>query len=723
MLPREKSPTRSTASVTNKGTDASLQYVKGIGPKLAVLFETRGFQTVWDLLTFFPRAYQDRQTVTRVEDLQEGTLATVQVQIRSKRWVPLRGRGRSMLEVRAEDESGTLSLKWFHAPRDLDQRLIPGKPLQVIGTAKYYRNQWEMIHPELGFSEPSQESLQHSWGRVVPIYVEIEGLPTRFLRKILWNALQSFSRSIPEDLPVALRSHYHFPLLREALQQIHFPTEKLDAAFHAMASPSHQRMIYEEFLKFQILVLKYRLELRDAAAFALSAQNYETTLQRFLPRLPFTLTQGQQDALKSIGADLSESKPMNRLVQGDVGSGKTVVALLAAAAMLDQGKKVALMVPTEILANQHYAQAIKLLSADFAIGLLTGSSSNEERGKVLSRLKNKGAYLIIGTHALLEDPVEIKDLMLLIIDEQHRFGVNQRKILREKEKGELAPHILLMTATPIPRTLALTAYGSLAVTSIKELPPGRKPIATHFVYQEAQVARAYEAIRAQLKAGRQAYFIYPLVQQSEAEGFTEMKSVLQEVAFLRKSVFPEFSVEALHGQMGADEKQSVMDRFKKGKLHILASTTVVEVGVDVPNATVIAIEHAERFGLSQLHQLRGRVGRGEHASFCYLLAAGHLSDVALARLQLMEKSQDGFEIAEVDLRIRGPGEVLGTRQSGALAFRMADLVRDQDWLLRARNDAVALLKADPQLLQEENQGLRRFMLREGAEQLNRLRTG
>ncbi|HAR44175.1 MAG TPA: hypothetical protein DCS07_16345 [Bdellovibrionales bacterium] len=419
---------------------------------------------------------------------------------------------------------------------------------------------------------------------------------------------------------------------------------------------------------------------------------------------------------------------MNRLIQGDVGSGKTAVAFLAAGCVLAEGAQAALMAPTEILAEQHVKTARRLFGGRLNTALLTGKTPADERLELFRRLEGGEPLLLIGTHALLEDPVVFANLGLVMIDEQHRFGVEQRRTLRKKGSHlnpdglSRLPHSLILTATPIPRTLALTAYGDLAVTSITELPPGRTPVQTRLVRENADRLRAYEHIGKELANGRQAYFIFPLVNESEAEGFTQLKSVIVEAERLGKEVFPEFTVGILHGQMKSDEKACVMARFQANEIQILVSTTVVEVGVDVPNSSIIAIEHAERFGLSQLHQLRGRVGRGQHLSYCYLLTSSRTGEVANQRLDILEETTDGFRISEADLEIRGPGEFIGTRQAGALPFRLANLVRDRDWLLKARDDASTLLKEDADLINKEHASLLRYFTREGQLHLERLKT-
>jgi ATP-dependent DNA helicase RecG len=697
--------------------------VKGVGPRLGAIFESRGISTVRDLLTFFPRAYEDRTRLKTVEELEEGTRGTVAVRVLSSRKIGMR-MGRSMLEARCTDDSGILMLKWFHAPKGLEQRLVPGTPIIVTGTAKKYLGKSEIIHPEIVWNKTSDvvsKDDELNVGRVVPVYTELEGIPSRTFRKVLWEAIHRYGPELPNDLPRHLLEKYALPSAHEAAKEIHFPSSQAEIQpLLDFDTRWHARFIYEEFFKFEYFVLMQKLGVARERAPSIGREGGAKAAQDLEKMLPFQLTGDQKKALADILGDMQEPHPMNRLVQGDVGSGKTVVALLSAAAALAEGFQAALMAPTEILAEQHYKNAVKLFGGKLRVELLTGKTPDSERNRMLPRLAAGEPALLIGTHALLEDPVQFANLGLVMIDEQHRFGVEQRRTLRRK-RLDGHPHSLLLTATPIPRTLALTAYGDLSTTTIKELPPGRSPVRTEVVNSN-QRGRAYEKIRSELQAGHQVYFIYPLVQDSEAEGFTSLKSAITEAETLQHEVFTEFKVGLLHGQMKPDEKTDIMERFKRGELHILVSTTVVEVGVDVPNATVMVIEHAERFGLSQLHQLRGRVGRGAAQSHCYLFTHPRVGENTAERLGVLEKTNDGFQIAEADLEIRGPGEFLGTRQAGALPFRIADLVRDKEWLLRAREDVVALLKTDPKLDRPENFAFRAFLDREGRLQGERLKT-
>lgn len=728
MLPKATSGTTSSKSSINNPTDTPIQFVKGVGPRLGALFKSRGLESVRDLLHFFPRAYEDRtkiRSVAELEELEEGESASVSITILSCRQIPVRN-GKRILEVRGNDETGTLSLKWFHAPRGMEARFIPGKQILVSGTPKLYMGRPEIIHPEITWdTAASVENV----GRLVPIYTELEGISSRTLRKILWEAIQKFSTSLTEDLPASLLQAHRLPRLADAVRMIHFPDTAPSEALIEFDTPAHHRLIYEEFLKFEYLVLRQRLRMERETAPAFGREGGHDAAHSLEKVLPFKLTQGQSKAVQEILKDMSEPHPMNRLIQGDVGSGKTAVGFLSAACVLAEGGQVALMAPTEILAEQHYKNAIKLFGGRLNAALLTGKTPCSERNQILSRIGAGEPLILIGTHALIEQPVLFKNLCYVMIDEQHRFGVEQRRTLRHKGTRQdgntgrpIYPHSLIMTATPIPRTLALTAYGDLALSSIRELPPGRTPVKTQVVREAQQRSKAYQLIREELKQGHQAYFIYPLVNDSEAEGFTELKSAVTEAERLSTQIFPEFKIGLLHGQQKADEKAKIMDQFKSGELQILVSTTVVEVGVDVPNATIMVIEHAERFGLSQLHQLRGRVGRGAQQSYCYLFAAKKTGETTTQRLEVLEETNDGFKIAEADLEIRGPGEFLGTRQAGGLPFKLANLVRDQEWLIKARDDAYRLIKEDPELKLPDHNPLRRFYEREGNLQFDRLKT-
>ena len=778
MLQKDKFTTKSSPSNTAKpagasrsskaeGLEAAVQYVKGVGPKLGAVFKNKGIHTIKDLFYFLPRGYEDRSRLADTASLVDGESATLAVRVTGQRQIYIPKLGRNLLEVRCQNQSdfGQILLKWFHAPRGMEKRFVNGATFVITGKIKLNLAGPEMIHPEITWGSSSASDLSSvspssrastgttpgalsgslpgsgnamesegssGFGRVVPIYVELEGIPSRTFRKVLWEAVQSFLHLLIEDLPQYLLDRYQFSPLATAIKNLHFPPEEASYSLDALdevRTPAQTRLIYEEFFKFEYLTLRRKLQIEKSFALSFGSLSGRGFAKKLLGTLPFQLTSGQVSALSEILEDLSQSHPMNRLVQGDVGAGKTVVAFLSAAAVLAEGGQVALMVPTEILAEQHFKNAQKLFGSQIKVVLLTGKTSGADRRLLQAQLLSGEPLLAIGTHALIEDPVVFARLGLVIIDEQHRFGVDQRRRLRFKgvfqdsQTGEkVIPHCLVMTATPIPRTLALTVYGDLAITAIRDLPPGRSPIQTKVIKAIRDREHAYQQIKEQLLAGRQAYFIYPLVQDSEAEGFTELKSAVAQAEALSTKIFREFKIGLLHGQLTSDEKASVMDQFKFGDVQVLVSTTVVEVGVDVPNATVMVIEHAERFGLSQLHQLRGRVGRGKYQSYCYLFTHPKASETTAYRLEVLEETHDGFKIAEADLEIRGPGEFIGTRQAGALPFRLGDIVRDKEWLLKAREDVLVIMRDDPELVQTQNVRLLNYYLREGKVQFARLNT-
>jgi ATP-dependent DNA helicase RecG len=697
-----------------------VQYIKGVGPKLASVFQSRDIYTIKDLLYFFPRKYEDRSQMSLLKNLQEGSTASVQLTVHQSFMRPLRGKFSKLFEVKAFDsDKQWISLKWFRVFKGFEKKFEPGETFIATGTMKLFGSIREMVHPEVQFDLDDD---LHT-GRIIPIYTEIDGIPTKSLRKILDTALMQASTFLKEELPAPILQKYNFPRLPMAINEVHFPSANYSkdetGAFANFQSPAHQRLIYEEFFKFEYHVLTQRLAHEREKGFALDAKKLAANLSETKTKFPFELTQGQQTALKEIFEDFSKPHPMNRLLQGDVGAGKTAVALLSAFAAMDQGYQVAIMAPTEILAEQHFQNTLKLFGVDAPVKMLVGKTPQSERKNLQAFLESGAPCLLIGTHALIEDPVKFKNLGYVIIDEQHRFGVEQRKKLREK--SVIQPHTLIMTATPIPRTLALTAYGDLAVSSIRERPPGRTPIKTHLVRQPEQ-AKMYEFIRNQMKEGRQAYFIFPLVNDSEDEAFKHLTSAVSAAESLANEVFPDFKVGLLHGQLSSSEKAAIMERFRKNEVQLLVSTTVVEVGVDVPNATVMVIEHAERFGLSQLHQLRGRIGRGKHASTCFLKTSRPPSIPTPERLEVMCETEDGFKIAEADLELRGPGEFLGTKQSGTLPFKIASLVRDQEWLTQARNDVISLLKTDARLSSPENINFKEYLDNSGKIESSHLKT-
>jgi ATP-dependent DNA helicase RecG len=527
-------------------------------------------------------------------------------------------------------------------------------------------------------------------GRIVPIYEAIGGIGSRTMRRIVYLALEKFSGSLPDPLPVAMRERYQFPSRREAMQFVHFPpaSESVEA-LNSFRSAAHRRLIFEEFFFYQLSVAMRKKAAQQQAGIAFRVR--EPEIREAIKRvLPFKPTDAQKRALGEIALDLERGVPMNRLLQGDVGSGKTIVALEAATIVIENGFQAALMAPTEILAVQHSLAAKKIFErSGYRVELLISGLKTAEKKAALERIRSGAAQLVVGTHALLEPQVEFERLGLVIVDEQHRFGVLQRKELMEKGT---APDVLVMTATPIPRTLSLTLYGDLDISVIDQMPPGRVPIVTR-VSSEGNLPGVWDFLRREMDTGRQAYVVYPVIEQSKSEeSQRSLKAAIVEFERLRSQIFRNRHVGLLHGRMKSEEKEDVMDRFRRHEIDVLVATTVIEVGVDVPNATVMVIEHANRFGLSQLHQLRGRIGRGGEKGTCILIAPKNPGEDAQVRLETMVRTTNGFEIAETDLKLRGPGEFFGTRQHGELGFHIANPVRDFEILEQARREALALVE-------------------------------
>ncbi len=676
--------------------DTSIQYVKGIGPKLGEMLERRGLKTVKDLVEFFPRTYEDRRVARQISTLTTGELVSIKAQLISVQSFQMGASKRRIYDITIGDSSGRIHCKFFRVPyKGYFERFQPQQTVRVIGKVIFYRGRLEFHHPDLHAVDPNEVDVDE----LLPIYVELDGLSSQKISKLVKSALSQTPRENEESdkLPASVLQRYELPARRQAIEDLHGPNYKLADQYFKFRSPAQRRIIFEEFFWLEFFLASRRRGFEKEKGRSLQAPGDK--VKACLKSLPFRPTKAQIRVFSEIVLDLKKPHPMHRLVQGDVGCGKTLVALLSTLHVMEAGHQSALMAPTEILAEQHFKNAQALLkSLGMNIELLTGSTKTADRKAILARLLSGETHLLIGTHALLEDPVQFQSLGLVIIDEQHRFGVHQRQLL--KNKG-LAPHFLLMTATPIPRTLALTVYGDLDVSVIDEMPPGRSPIVTRVVSSKGK-HDALEFMRLQVEMGRQAYVVYPLVDESEK---IDLKNAIQEFENL-KAWFPQFSFGLLHGRMKPAEKDAVMREFRDGRIQVLVSTTVIEVGVDVANATLMIIEHAERFGLSQLHQLRGRVGRGVHKSHCLLVLGGGVSDEARERTSFMEKTSDGFKIAEFDLELRGPGEFLGSRQSGLAGFRMAHLLRDQDLLMQAREAAFDIMKMDPALIQPDHQKLK-----------------
>ncbi len=560
-----------------------------------------------------------------------------------------------------------------------------------------------MVHPEVTpvkefFEE--EDFLKHLG--LVPVYSTTEGLHQRQIRKAMDFLLEGLESRLVESLPEKLIQSLQFPSLAESFQRIHRPRdEDSPELWTAQRSPFHRRLVFEEFFYLQLGLAFRRQQAQVVAGIAHQARF--GLRERLLQKLPFQLTAGQERTIQEITRDMCAARPMNRLLQGDVGSGKTLVSLMAALLAIENGRQVAVMAPTEILAGQHFQNFTRLLQdMGIPVLLLTASTKGVERKRVLEKLRSGAPALVVGTHALLEEEVELPNLSLVVIDEQHRFGVRQRMVLMKKSEQ---PDVLVMTATPIPRSLAMTLYGDLDLSLMTEMPPGRIPILTRIMYEKDR-PKLYQFVREKISGGQQAYFVFPLIEESEKLDLKNATKGFENI----KEIFKEFRVEMLHGRMKNAEKDEIMGRFSRGETQILVSTTVIEVGIDVPNATLMVIEHAERFGLSQLHQLRGRVGRGGAKSYCILATDFKQSDLAKERLKVMESSSDGFKIAEEDLKIRGPGDFLGTRQSGLPDFRVGNLITDLDLLEAARREAQALLAADPQLAAEAHRVIRPLLV-------------
>ena len=658
-----------------------LQYLKGVGPRRAADLERAGLITVEDLLYRFPLRYEDRSRLQPIAGLRPGQTASVAGRIVACGLRTTRRPGFKIFEAAIDDGTGTLRAAWLNQPflRDIfmrGQHVVLYGPVEMRGSASL-----QLTNPQYEILDDEDGETIHT-GRIVPVYEKTGAVTPKVQRRLVYDALQRVPADLPDQLPDDVRVRIGLPSRYAALFATHFPPDDTPVdALNRFATAAQRRLIFEEAFLFQIGVIARR---RFAANERKPTPVHVDDRIRESARrvLPFKLTNGQKQALKEIVDDMQRPHPMNRLLQGDVGAGKTIVALLSALVAMENGLQVAFMAPTEILAEQHFVNISRLLQASrFRVALLTGSIGAAARREQLAAVEAGAIQLVVGTHALVQGDVRFNRLGLAVIDEQHRFGVLQRATLRAKG---LHPDVLVMTATPIPRTLALTVYGDLDVSLIRDTPPGRLPIKT-LAKPESRRDEVYRFVRGQLDGGRQMYVIYPLVEESAK---IDLRAATEMADHLATEVFPDYRVGLLHGRMKADAKDRVMKAFAAGELHVLVSTTVVEVGVDVPNASVMIVEHAERFGLSQLHQLRGRVGRDRHQSFCFLVYQSPLSDEARERLKAMTETTDGFEIAERDLQLRGPGDFFGTRQAGMPTFRMVDLVRDREILDLAQREAI-----------------------------------
>ncbi len=688
----------------------SVQYLKGVGPKRADLLARLGVRTIGDALQFFPRKYVDRGTVVPIARLKEGADQAVRARVldtRAAKWG-------DRLEALISDASGEMRVVWFHA-RFLAKAIEVGAEYLFYGRVGRYRGRLQFQHPKFERIDGGGDAEGDGGRRILVEYPTTEGLQQASLVRMTDEALRVGLPLARETLPDGMRERLDLVHLREALRMVHRP------ASMAEVREARRRLIFGEFFLMELAVALRR---RSAARVhdAPPVEVDERLDERIRARFPFTFTAGQDRAIVEVRRDLARDRPMARLLQGDVGCGKTAVALYAALAVVAGGYQAAIMAPTEVLAAQHYRNVEKyLVGSRVRWALLVGGLPQAERRKVLRRIRRGEADIVVGTHALIQQDVAFRRLGLAVVDEQHKFGVLQRaeaKWQTAVEDEHLQPHYLVMTATPIPRTLALTVFGDLDISTIDEMPPGRTPVETKR-YPPSRRSAAYEKVRHELASGRQAFVVYPLVEESEK---SDLAAATEEAERLGREVFPEYEVGLLHGRMKPAEKDAVMEDFRRGRIDVLVSTVVIEVGVDVPNATVMMVEHAERFGLAQLHQLRGRVGRGAQRSHCLLVADPQTED-AERRIAVLVETTDGFRIAEEDLRLRGPGEFFGTRQHGMPELVLGNVVEDYDLLKLARREAFAWIRQDPDLSDPESVPIRRALAKRFRETIRLIEVG
>ena len=651
--------------------------VKGVGKVFERELQKRGVNTVYDLLYLLPRSYQDRRRFVSIHEIRSGESALIKGRILKLK--TLRFKYRTVLEILIGSENSFISARWMGAPQYLF-RFKRGEDIILYGQFRKFGNILATYHPEIIEKKDHQET-----GRLVPVYPEVEGISQRRMRRILMDAITRFTQDLKDPLPASIRGARELLRLDEAFREAHFPIGSRPHDPHTQRVPALRRLIFDEFFMLQLALALKRNRVSQKTGIAFKKQEVEE-LHRFLP---FQLTGSQIRVIGEIVEDMSRPVPMNRLLQGDVGCGKTIVALIAAWMAVSNGYQVAFMAPTQILAEQHYSSTLELIERLNLIPALLTSGMGARADEVRDLVQQGKVDILIGTHALIQESVKFHRLGLVIIDEQHRFGVAQRALL--KQKG-ISPDLLTMTATPIPRTLGLTLYGDLDISVIDELPVGRKPIQTR-LFHEKDRGKVYAILREEINKGRQAYMVYPLIEESEKMDLNAATQMAEQL----RGVLPEFRIALIHGRMPLDQREPIMEEFKEGVIHILVSTTVIEVGIDIRNATLMIIENAERFGLSQIHQLRGRVGRSSYPSQCVLVSPHRRLGDAGKRLRIIEKTTDGFRIAEEDLAIRGPGEFLGVKQSGFYQFRAGNLMRDARILTEAREEAFKLVEIRPEL--------------------------
>ncbi|MGC9365222.1 MAG: ATP-dependent DNA helicase RecG [Fidelibacterota bacterium] len=685
--------------------DTPVTYVKGIGPKRAEVLGKSGITTFRDLLYHFPRRYLDRRTITPIAKLKIGSEATIVAKVLSMNMV--RTRRRSYFQLLAGDDSGQLCCVWFNGAKYIQKVFKPGDAVAMSGKVEYFKG-LQLVHPDYDILESDDYATLHT-ARIIPLYpssTELKkvGLDSRGFRRQFHKIFETVHWKIEEIIPREILGRLKFYDINRALRQIHFP-DTADALDHAI-----RRFKFEELLFLQLLLAVKRRSIKEVRK-TLRYDRAGTHLKQIYEKLPFELTDAQKRVIHEIWDDLKSETVMNRLLQGDVGSGKTVVALLCASIAIGNGYQAAVMAPTEILAEQHFRNLQRLGEpAGLTVRLLIGGQKKSERERILAEIENGAAELIVGTHALIQEAVAFQKLALVIIDEQHRFGVVQRSQLIEKG---INPDVLVMTATPIPRTMSMTLYGDMDVSVLDELPARKGTITTRIVNVD-QLDQVYDYIRGRIQHDEQAYIVYPLIEESAK---LDLQAAMQGFEYLRDRVFPEFRLALVHGGMKTSEKDAIMQRFANGTVDILVSTTVIEVGVDNPNATIMVIENAERFGLTQIHQLRGRIGRGEKNGVCVLVERRR-NEASHQRLRIISDTTNGFEISEQDLKLRGPGEFYGTRQHGFPKMKIADLLIDKELLKLARSEAFMLVKADPHLRRPEYSETRKHLIDHYSDYMN-----
>ena len=686
-MPVTKSPTKTPSqSVLHQ----SVQFLKGVGPKRSEILGRLGIHTIHDMLSYFPRDYKDRTRIQKISEAKIGAEITIQAKILAINNRMARNR-KYILEAFVTDETGTIAATWFNQPFLMnkfhvgDNLFLHGK----VGAYKYL----QLLSPEYEVIQDDETNIKE--GGIIPVYPLTEHISQTQFRKIMKEAVHHFANHIEEILPKELLVKNQLLPLDKAIREIHSP-ETFDTLKRAKS-----RLVYNELFTLEMAMALRRSGIKEETGIAFKVgTNVDTHIRKLIP---FTLTNAQERVIREIITDMRSNKPMNRLLQGDVGSGKTVVAIYAILVAIANGYQAAFMAPTEILSEQHFQTLQKYLQhSHVRMQLLTGSTNSKYKKDALEQIKNGQIDLVIGTHALIEETVQFKKLGLVVIDEQHKFGVIQR--LKLKEKGH-SPDVLIMTATPIPRTLSITLFGDLDISILDEMPPGRTPIKTFWISKDKETD-SYNFIHGEITKGRQVFIVYPLVEESEV---LSLKAAVTEAKRLQHDVFPACKIGLLHGQMKSGDKDKIMTDFKERRYDILVSTVIIEVGIDIPNATVMVVEHAERFGLAQLHQLRGRIGRGSEQSYC-LLFGNPKTNEARERLKIMTKTCDGFKIAEMDFKLRGPGEFFGTRQHGLPELKISDLIRDFPILKQARTDAFEIVSRDPHLTQITHQKIRQKVL-------------